>query len=156
MGKYGDVVDDRVLTALSRAAAEGLVCPGNDALAGLSGVIGSATASGSVKRLERAGRIIVERGNNSRVVTIVATGKKTAGTISAPHWRARAAGAVVADEVKAEADRASRRREAAKRSSVAARMKGDDPEILPPALYREPCVRCGVRGDIGCRRQGPA
>lgn len=26
-------------------------------------------------------------------------------------------------------------------------------EILPDPVYREPCFKCGVRGDIGCRHR---
>ncbi len=143
--------DNRVFDALVRAASEGVRCPGNDELALVAGFHGSATSSASLKRLEAAGKIAVERGNCSRVVTIIATGKKTAGVVSAPHWRDRAKASTIVAEVSVEADRSSRRREAAKRLSVAARMSADPAEGLTPRVYREPCVRCGVRGDIGCR-----
>lgn len=66
------------LDILKRAAAAGATCPTNGDIADMLGLSSTATASGLVALLETAGHIKVERGRTSRVVTIVATGQRTA------------------------------------------------------------------------------
>lgn len=83
---------DRVVYAmLVRAAEAGEPCPCNAEIAAVLGSTSVGAASECVSRLERDGWIAVERGNRQRVVTILATGRRTAGVIAAPHWRQRIA-----------------------------------------------------------------
>lgn len=82
-------VDQRVYEILVAAADAGECCPSNSALG--ARIDGSAVqASDILRRLERRGVIMVARGNNSRLVTIVASGRRTAGPVPEPHWRDRA------------------------------------------------------------------
>lgn len=83
----------KIYAALVRAADTGATCPGNLVLAELIGKESTSGVSDRLQRLEAHGLIHVERGNNCRVVTIIASGRRTAGDVSAPHWRHRALGA---------------------------------------------------------------
>lgn len=76
----------RIYDAIERAANAGEPCPSNGVLAEIAGLSGIGTPSILVKRLEEAGAIEVERGGRSRVVTIGATGRRTAGRIHKPHF----------------------------------------------------------------------
>lgn len=76
----------RIYDAIARAAAAGERCPSNGELCDIVGVGSAGTTSVLVTRLERAGAIEVARGSASRVVTIVATGRRTAGRICKPHF----------------------------------------------------------------------
>ena len=71
----------RCLAALERAANAGDLCPTNDMLATMLGYASGNGPSSLINLLEVAGFITVERGASGRVVTIVKTGKKTAGTV---------------------------------------------------------------------------
>lgn len=139
-----------VLAAIEKAAARGERCPSNDQIAGIIGC-GLGSASGMVTALERKGWIAVERGSTNRVVTVLATGKCTAGTVTSPHFRLR-------EQVDGEARLAGTRRAIARstgtvRTPVPSKMA----EIEPNYTQRDPCFFCGVRGDaeIKCARCGP-
>lgn len=67
-----------VLGMLTEAAARGEPCPGNRALADALGLRGANAATSRVSALERAGHITVERLPAARIVTITATGARTA------------------------------------------------------------------------------
>lgn len=67
----------RVLAALSEAAEQGAPCPTNEELGVSLGIVCSCVPH-VVARLQKAGRIVIERGGNRRRITIVATGKQTA------------------------------------------------------------------------------
>ena len=69
----------RCLAILEGAANAGDVCPSNGTLADMLGYASGNGPSGLVNLLEVAGFITVERSHSGRVVTIVKTGKKTAG-----------------------------------------------------------------------------
>ncbi|MCC4254166.1 SANT/Myb domain-containing protein [Sphingobium naphthae] len=76
--------DDRLskmFRALERAANSDTPCPTNDALAETLGYASPSKASDLISLLEAMGFITVERGNDQRIVTIVKTGKRTAGHI---------------------------------------------------------------------------
>lgn len=73
-----------VFTMLKTAAERGDDCPSNAVLATAMGTNGTAAASAAVALLETAGMIVVERSRASRVVEIVATGKRTRGVIRKP------------------------------------------------------------------------
>jgi DNA-binding MarR family transcriptional regulator len=78
----------RIFSLLKEAAERRAPCPKNYQLAVRLGC-GIATVSAAIADLETAGLIKVERGNSSRVVTICASGARTAGTIREQHWRRR-------------------------------------------------------------------
>lgn len=69
----------RCLAILERAANAGDVCPTNEALASMLGYASSNGPSGLVNLLDVSGFITVERSHSGRVITIMKTGKKTAG-----------------------------------------------------------------------------
>ncbi|GEM_PF-1934139 len=76
--------DDRltnVFRALERAANSDAPCPTNEALAETLGYANPSKASDLIALLQTMGFVRVERGNNQRIVTIVKTGKRTAGHI---------------------------------------------------------------------------
>jgi hypothetical protein len=78
------VRDDRLtkmLRALERAANAGVPCPSNDDLSRTLGYASPSKASDLIAMLETIGFITVERGCDTRVVTIVKTGKRTAGEV---------------------------------------------------------------------------
>ncbi|MGW8203002.1 hypothetical protein ACWGM0_10700 [Sphingomonas bisphenolicum] len=72
---------EKMLRALERAANNNAPCPSNEDLSHLLGYAGPSKASDLISMLETMGFITVDRGFASRIVTIVKTGKKTAGTI---------------------------------------------------------------------------
>ncbi len=75
-----------VMALLESAADAGVACPSNTAIGNRLGMSGGSEILSS---LERKGLIKVERGSSKRVVTILATGKRTAGEITSLHWRLR-------------------------------------------------------------------
>jgi hypothetical protein len=85
-------LDDRVLRVveLCRAAAlRGEGCPKNDALAGAVGARSRATAVELMQKAAQAGLVRVHRGQCSRIVEAADGSWRTAGVITAPHWRDR-------------------------------------------------------------------
>lgn len=70
---------ERCLAILERAANAGDICPTNETLADLLGYSSGNGPSGLVNLLEVSGLITVARSNAGRVITIVRTGKQTAG-----------------------------------------------------------------------------
>jgi len=115
-----------LLAVLTRAAAVGDAAPSNDALAVACGFKSDAAPVNVLRRLERMGLVVTERGPCGRRFTIVATGARTA-------W-GRAVG-----------ERVDFSRETADESAAAAQR-----------VDRDPCPRCGVRRDIGCGHSGRA
>ena len=108
----------RAYRLVERAAEAGEACPTNQAIAAHMGISSIGTASGYLSRLQDLGVIRVERGQNMRCVTILATGKQTRG-----------------------------------RPSIGHVSKADVEERQRPLAFqvdREPCLRCGVRPDVGC------
>lgn len=80
----------RVAYDLIFAAAErGLPCPSNETISAAIGAQSLSSAVNAVNALMFAGLIDVKRGGTNRVVTIIETGKATAGHVKAPHWRER-------------------------------------------------------------------
>lgn len=79
---------EAVFNRLSQAAEIGDICPTADELQEVAGVESVSTTVALMHVLEREGRIVVDRFQKSRTVTIVATGQKTAEPSNqAPHWR---------------------------------------------------------------------
>lgn len=96
-------VPERVKIAMSMivaAAERGERCPSNAEIAVAIGQQGMSAGANIVSTLETMGLILVRRSKKARVVTIMATGKQTGGTIvkeisvvphksrSAPYWTA--------------------------------------------------------------------
>jgi Mn-dependent DtxR family transcriptional regulator len=80
-----------VLQILTRAATLGDVAPKNAYIAQSLGCSTPSTGAAIVARLEAKGLIRVHRFNDSRVIEIIATGAKTAGSLDKPkHFRHRA------------------------------------------------------------------
>jgi hypothetical protein len=63
---------------LTDCAADGRVCPSNTEIAKRFKFSSVATAAKAVGRLEKQGRIVVQRGWTARQVTIIGTGESTA------------------------------------------------------------------------------
>lgn len=124
-----------VAAILSLAADAGEACPTN---AGLAAAIGSAHVGAIpplLNRLQAAGLIEIARGKSGRIVTLLTSGKRTAGEPKAPALRL---------------DRHSSLPRAAAESGRPKARQARREQIDPPPTDREPCFRCGVRGDIGC------
>ena len=86
-----------VLKAIASAADKGVRCPSNPEIAHVAGVSSGASAVRMIDILAARGLIRVERYQASRVVTVVSTGKSTAGRRGATHWRDREPVAAAAD-----------------------------------------------------------
>lgn len=74
--------DEALLAMIVETAEAGAVMPTNMALRNRFGRTSTAPIVDSLKRLIDAGRIIVTRTNDTRVVTVVATGKSTANRLA--------------------------------------------------------------------------
>jgi hypothetical protein len=81
---------EKVFAILKHAAARGERCPHNALLAERFGC-GTSTIDGALKLLQAEGKILVQRGTYHRVVTILATGQKTAGQVRRQQPASRAA-----------------------------------------------------------------
>jgi hypothetical protein len=121
--------DVRVLALITEAVEANKPCPSNPQLARAVGLRAASFGHRAIERLRQAGLITVEHGPCARVVTIVATGGRTAGEPGKQHWRGRASTG------------GFRRR---------AEPVGPPLSSLPPPVHRDPCPRCGVRRDVGC------
>lgn len=136
-----------VLRCLTAAAEAHEVCPTNDALAAAIQA-SSVAASDLVRRLERRGIIKVQRGNCTRVVTILETGKRTFGQVTSPHWRERNGPPPIAPMQQKLVGMTYPERLVFNAEREA--------EIDARRIIRDPCVRCGVRKDNhaehGCKR----
>ncbi len=73
-----------VMRMLEGAANADLRCPSNCEIAAALGASSPSVSAGTVALLEAMGLISVERGRMARVVTIVASGKRTQGVIKRP------------------------------------------------------------------------
>lgn len=131
--------DDIVLGLIAAAAERGRLCPSNNDIADACGLARANDGSKVLQRLEKSGLIRVERGSHSRVVTIVASGLRTAGEVKNLHWRFRP-------------ENAHRRHLVYRAAGWKAPSKAiSEPAPVPGSrVDRDPCPRCGVRGDIGC------
>jgi len=130
-------IQAKTLEILTEAATAGKRCPKNAELVEMVGLHGAATGPHILRKLEQLGHISVERFQCSRVVTIVKTGLSTAGNPNAtPHWR--------------DVDRGR-----ANRTYMNARPTVRNTPAFDPSLYvyRDPCPRCAVRADIGCKHR---
>lgn len=112
---------------LCDTADRGAVCPTNFELADLAGVSCISTLNRATRNLADAGLIRIRTmPGNGRIVTIATTGHRTAtppppAPDAPPRRYLRGSNAPI----------------------IAA-------QPLPPRVDRQPCPRCGTRGDIGC------
>jgi hypothetical protein len=130
------------MIALTRAAESNQSCPSNEVLTGMLGATSHSSGAAALDRLARRGLIEVERYSNSRVVTIVATGLRTAGEPGTPHWRA--------GNVTKAVDRKPQL------ASAAAMSPGIIAEPAQVRVDRKPCTWCGTRADVGCKHNRAA
>lgn len=111
--------------ALVQAARAGKACPSNSDLCRLIGATSVSTPGHSIARMEKAGKLRVTHEGNGRQIYIVELGV----TITSKTWSTTR----------------TREQETAQFERTVARL------TPPPApVFRDPCFRCGVRGDIGC------
>lgn len=128
---------DTIYAMLERAAEAGAVCPSNLAMAAAIGAGSVSSGPRALSRLEKRGLIRVMRGACNRVVVITATGKRTAGEVTTPHWSER--GVI--------------------KSKPKVHTASEQPEAEPEQLsvvHRDPCPWCGVRADVGCQHRWAA
>jgi hypothetical protein len=132
----------QVFHMLERAAELGDECPSNSVIAATIDCSSLSMGPRILNQLTKAGLITVQRGNASRIVTIAATGKCTAGIVTKPHWRDRP-------------ENAWRRNLKIGKNPHPVKVKlkkGDGPNTV--RVDRDPCPNCGVRKDIGCAHFG--
>jgi len=137
-----------LFNAIVRAAKERRRCPTNVEMAALLEVASPATPVRILARLSRAGKIAVYSGQCQRVVDIPSLGIGTAGSLPARHWRENN-GQTLVTHLRGEAPEPERYAAAKSVRSMS------DAEISARAVNRDPCIMCGVRGDIGCKHKGP-
>jgi SOS-response transcriptional repressor LexA len=83
----------RLYDSIAAAARRGEVCPTNKAIAAASGLVSASAVADALGRLQRKGKLRVERFNRARVVHLPELGLKTATPPVAsprglaPHWR---------------------------------------------------------------------
>lgn len=129
----------RAMFAMITLAAEAdEPCPSNRALASALGFGSEGHVPAVLNRIQAAGLIRIERGRTSRIVTILASGKRTAGEPGQAHWRHRPG----SEKRRSIRNGDGRPRKRTEREAA--------PGALPARIAREPCFYCGVRADIGC------
>lgn len=114
-----------VYDALVKAALAGETCPSNSDLCTLVGSKTVSTPAHAISRMAKAGRLRVTHCNNGREIHIV---EHDVTIISRTRLEMIKRGTLVPG---------------AQRDAVPA-------EQVPAIVDRDPCFRCGVRGDIGC------
>lgn len=134
-----------VLAALTEAARQGAECPSNLDLANRYFMHAPSSASAAIRTLESKGYISVTRLNTGRIVGICGTEFSTLKIAGALHWRSTArAGSIVAKIA------STRLVEKEKRGPH------HEPAMKGEIVRRDPCFKCGVRGDIGCQHVSAA
>lgn len=136
--------DQRVFDILNTAAESGAECPSNLAFCSWLNLGSVSRPAEILAKLEKAGLIKVERFSRSRIVTIIATGKRTAGEQKArKHWRV--SGAVNPGAYTYNSPR--------RKAGIHVTDPRPDMETAT-FVHRDPCPFCGVRADIGCAHKG--
>jgi len=140
-----NVIATQVMRVIERCARANEPCPTSREIAEEIGV-SNVTVMNYINGLEDAGVITVERGARTRVITIVSTGLRTAGTITKLHWRNKAERP--ANWSREECDRRAR--------ELAAARLAKEEKVASLYVQRDPCIRCGVpahrHDEFGCRR----
>lgn len=113
-----------IIREIEKAARSKLPCPSNNDLCRALGVKSPSTTVTAIKRLEDRGLLVVERSNNFRVATVVASGLRTAmprPSEPSAKWRELV--------------------------SLEPRITGP----IPDPVFRDPCPWCNTRRDYGCK-----
>jgi len=138
-----------VYDAVIAAADAGHPAPGASHIAQLTGSGDFSTASRVLASLARKGLITVERGPRARVVTIIKTGKRTAGSVDDDQWRPL--GVKVSPAVRDKGHNrpgetnAERSARAVARANAKAIQLDDIAHLI---VNRTPCFGCNVRADL--------
>ena len=135
-----DVAQARLLKVLEDCALAGAPCPSNAELGALLGYDQSYPSS-LVTHLELQGLIAVQRGTRGRVVTILAEGTAKGCSTDGDGARIRNYHQVQRTIVRRT------------RFQAEAVQTGNPAVPLGQLVARDPCQRCGTRGDLGCRHQ---
>lgn len=99
----------KLYETIAAAARRGAVCPTNKAIAADSGLVSASAVADALGRLQRKGKVRVERFNRARVVHLPELGLSTAipSVASprglAPHWRERLPGVPLPEPAKRQA-----------------------------------------------------
>lgn len=140
-------VEAKVLAVLTACAEHSEPCPTNDRLCEILGVNSKSSPVRILNRMVKAGQITIARYATTRVVTIVETGRATAGGEGVPHWSTRIKRSAAVED---KAGTGARPKSVPVPIPVPAPMPHAFRADLP-RVDRDPCPRCGVRRDVGCR-----
>lgn len=127
---------ERLYAIIESVVRAGIPMPTNEELAGKLGCSSIATPARLLSRLEAEGRVQVTRYQTARAVYLPALRASALSQRQGgrPHWRYR--------------EKTQPKVEAAVKARPVA------PVVAEPArVFRDPCFKCGVRGDIGCSHQ---
>lgn len=119
-----------VFKILQEHADAGQPCPSNNSLAERFGC-STSTICEAFLALQRRGLIAIKRGAKSRSITISATGQELVS-------RFRETGAVSQKRLLVD-------------EMVREKMRERDERAERQRTYRDPCHKCGVRADYGCK-----
>ncbi|MDZ7894190.1 MAG: hypothetical protein U5M50_04030 [Sphingobium sp.] len=89
----------------------------------------------------------MQRYQASRVATVTETGRQTLRLPDRPHWRD------IPGHKPATTMTQRKRALSARDGIVSAGAVGRDPVPESAPVDRDPCFRCGVRGDLGCKHR---
>jgi hypothetical protein len=135
--------DETVLRMVTEAANAAKPCPTNREIADALQLSSNSGPVLILARLAKAGLITVEQFQCERRVTINATGRRTKVYNTQPHWR---------DVPEGERKPSTYRPRPRTISRVEQRVKIEHCKIVD----RDPCWRCGTRGDLGCEHRKPS
>ena len=132
----------RLMAVLEATALAGEPCPTNPELGARLGY-DSSYPSELMRTLEIERKIAVQRGTRGRIVTILADGPAKGCSTETDAARIRSYHKVSRTIVRRKA------------GEIAAAETGHPDVPLGQLVARDPCLRCGTRGDLGCRHQAP-
>lgn len=138
-----------VFNAIEQAARNERRCPSNTVLANLIGAKSPTTAVRVLAKLTACGKIVVHSGHCSRVVDIPELGIGTAGPLPQKHWR-EVRGQTLSTNIHSERP--------VERAAIQRPLRAPPTPKLEQRLSvsRDPCPRCGARGDVDCGHPRPA
>jgi hypothetical protein len=130
------------MAVLEATALAGEPCPTNPELGARLGY-DSSYPSELMRTLEIERKIAVQRGTRGRIVTILADGPAKGFSTDSDAARIRRYHQVTRTIVR----RTGR--------EIAAAESGNPALPVDQLVARDPCLRCGTRGDLGCAHQAP-
>ena len=140
----------KLLGVLEIAARQRMPCPTNEDLRERFSVKSTATIIGAFARLEREGRIAVVRTNNAREVLLTELGLSTAPVTAKEVARRGMRFRPRSNLTEALRPVKSGVRSGPGRIGIPAERVAELPRV-----ERDPCIKCGVRADIGCKHRRP-